>query len=58
MRNDPDKWNSFWNAVQFMREIASGESNWEVLFAGVFSEIVGIAQELSLPDIDRRADWF
>ena len=56
--DDPDKWTSFWNAVQFMREIAHGESNWEILFAGVFSEIVGIAHELAMANNDRRITWF
>ena len=57
-RNDPDKWHAFWNDVAFMREIVEDSDNWEVLFAGVFSEIVGIARELTLPDLKREVSWF
>ena len=56
--NGPDKWTSFWNAVQFTREIVPDESNWEILFTGAFSEIVGIAHELSWPNMDRGVTWF
>ena len=55
--NDPEKWQSFWQALQFMREVVEGENNWPLLFTGVFSEIAGLEHEMTLPD-KPSATWF
>ena len=56
--NEPEVRDAFWHTIQFMREMVADETNWPVLFTGVFSELIGIHQELTLPNIDRTATWF
>ena len=56
--NDGSMWEAFWNVMDFIREIVNKEENWPKLFTGVFSEIIGITKELTMPNTSREVIWF
>ena len=56
--NDQAKWQAFWNAIQFMRDVVDDVRNWPELFPGAFSETIGIDHEATMPSIDRQIVWF
>ena len=56
--SNSEKWLAFWHVIQFLREVAVDETDWKSLFVGVFSELVGVYAEMSLPNDNRRCIWF
>ena len=55
---DMHRWWAFWNVILFLRDLASDAKLWSSLFIGVFSELLGIVRELSLPKPGRQCIWF
>ena len=53
-----DKWADFWSVIQFVRDLAVDFSSLRLLFAGAFSELVGIQRELTAPYPNRTCVWF
>ena len=56
-RNDAAKWESFRAVAQFIPDLTTDRSQWVILFAGVFTELIGLAKELAIPD-EHRAVCF
>ena len=57
-RPDMHRWAAFWNVISFLRDLPTEPEAWRSLFAGAFSELVGLQRELSMPNQHRRCVWF
>ena len=56
--DDSAKWESFWDVVQFIIDLAVGQTQWRRLTTGVFAGLVGIQNELASPGAPRVATGF
>ena len=55
---DQSKWGAFWSVMQFIRDVTQDDTLWPLLFSGTFSDLVGVQQEIVLPEPIRSVVWF
>ena len=55
---DLHRWTAFWNVISFLRDLSEEPATWRSLFSGIFSELIGLQRELSMPKENRQCIWF